>query len=52
MHTLVAMGVMAALYLCFVLVRPRRECAGSCGSCKTSCHEAPTPEELNDVTAS
>ncbi len=51
MRTVIAMAAMSAFYLCFILVRPRRECAGNCGSCHTACHDTPSPEESHDVTA-
>ena len=50
MRGLIGMAAMAALYLCFVLVRPRRECAGNCGSCHTACHDVSSPEETQDVS--
>ena len=50
MRTVIAMVAMSAFYLCFILVRSRRKCAGNCGSCHTACHDAPLPEDSHDVT--
>ena len=49
-HLIIAMAAVAALYLCFVLVRPRRECAGNCGSCASACHDVSSPEDTHDVS--
>ncbi|MDO8502536.1 MAG: hypothetical protein Q7S20_11905 [Gemmatimonadaceae bacterium] len=31
--TIVAAVAVAALFICFTLIRPVRECSGNCGSC-------------------
>ena len=50
LRVIIGMAAMSALYLCFVLVRPRRECSGNCGSCATSCRDVSSSEESQDVS--
>ena len=43
------MAALPVLYLLYVLVRPRQQCAGNCGMCQHACHVAPPPEDPEDV---
>lgn len=49
MRIIIAMAALPLLYLLYVLVRPRHECAGNCGMCRHGCRVAPPPEDLEDV---
>ena len=49
MRIVIAMAALPALYLLYVLVRPRHQCAGNCGMCRHACHIAPPPEDPEDV---
>jgi hypothetical protein len=49
MRIIIAMAVLPVLYLTYVLVRPRHECAGNCGMCRRPCHDVPPIEESDDV---
>jgi hypothetical protein len=48
MRIIVAMAALPVLYLLYVLVRPRHECAGNCGMCRHACHVAPSTEDRED----
>jgi hypothetical protein len=47
MRAIIGMAILAALYALYVFIRPRHECAGSCGSCRTPCHDVTHSEELD-----
>jgi len=49
MRIIIAMAALPVLYLLYVLVRPRHECAGNCGMCRHACHVASPSEESEDV---
>jgi len=49
MRIIIAMATLPLLYLLYVLVRPRHECAGNCGMCRHACRVAPPTEDLDDV---
>jgi hypothetical protein len=50
MRIIIAMAALPVLYLLYVLVRPRQQCAGNCGMCRNACHTARPPfEDPEDV---
>jgi hypothetical protein len=50
MQTLVAMGVVALLFIVFGLVRPRTECTGhGCAACGAACHRHQPSGDDHDV---
>lgn len=49
MKAIIGMGIMAALYALYIIVRPRQACGGNCGSCGTSCHSIAEREEDHEA---
>jgi hypothetical protein len=49
MRYIIAMAAVPVLYLAYVLVRPRQQCAGNCGMCRTPCHDVLPLEDSDDV---
>lgn len=49
MRIIIAMAALPVLYLAYVLVRPRQQCAGNCGMCRTPCHDVLPLEDSDDV---
>jgi hypothetical protein len=49
MRIVIAMAALPLLYLLYVIVRPRQQCAGNCGMCRHACHVVPPTEESDDV---
>jgi mono/diheme cytochrome c family protein len=49
MQILIAMALVAALFVMFTLFRPRRKCSGNCGACHGSCELEHEGREETDV---
>lgn len=53
MSTVIAMGIVAALFVAWGLLRARdgADCVGgSCATCGATCHRRPLPEEGPDAS--